>query len=66
VEGFSNLETGQSATVDAPLAMALIAQVAAATIPNAWHALDLGWGRVYRFRPGMPSLAAFWLFASIP
>lgn len=31
VERFSNLETGQSATVDAPLAMALVAQAAAAT-----------------------------------
>jgi hypothetical protein len=28
VERFSNLETGQSATVDAPLAMALVAQAA--------------------------------------
>jgi tRNA (cmo5U34)-methyltransferase len=30
VERFSNLDTGQSATVDAPLAMALVAQAAAA------------------------------------
>ena len=29
VERFSNLETGQSATVDAPLAMALVAKAAA-------------------------------------
>ena len=34
VERFSNLETGQSATVDAPLDMALIAQAAAATTPQ--------------------------------
>ena len=44
VERFSNLETGQSATVDAPLAMALIAQAAAATTPHARHVLDIGCG----------------------
>ncbi|MBY0523038.1 MAG: class I SAM-dependent methyltransferase [Gemmataceae bacterium] len=44
VERFSNLETGQSATVDAPLAMALIAQAAAATTPHARHVLDVGCG----------------------
>src|SRR5882724_126064 len=44
VERFSNLETGQSATVDAPLAMALIAEAAAATSPHARHVLDIGCG----------------------
>src|SRR6266404_4467781 len=44
VERFSNLETGQSATVDAPLAMALVAQAAAGTTPHARHALDVGCG----------------------
>src|SRR5262245_55038610 len=44
VERFSNLDTGQSATVDAPLAMALVAQAAAATTPHARHVLDLGCG----------------------
>src|ERR1700692_561584 len=44
VERFSNLETGQSATVDAPLAMALVAQAAAATTPHARHVLDVGGG----------------------
>jgi tRNA (cmo5U34)-methyltransferase len=44
VERFSNLETGQSATVDAPLAMALVAEVAAATTPHARHVLDVGCG----------------------
>jgi tRNA (cmo5U34)-methyltransferase len=44
VERFSNLETGQSATVDATLAMALVAQAAAATTPHARHALDVGCG----------------------
>jgi tRNA (cmo5U34)-methyltransferase len=44
VERFSNLETGQSATVDAPLAMALVAQAAAATTPHARNVLDVGCG----------------------
>jgi len=44
VERFSNLDTGQSARVDAPLAMALIAQAAAATTPHSHHVLDVGCG----------------------
>src|SRR6266581_2574128 len=44
VERFSNLETGQSATVDAPLAMALVAAAAVATTPHARHVLDVGCG----------------------
>ena len=44
VERFSNLQTGQSATVDAPLAMSLVAQAAAATTPSARHVLDVGCG----------------------
>src|SRR5260370_19825377 len=44
VERFSDLETGQSATVDAPLAMALVAEAATATTPHARHILDLGCG----------------------
>ena len=44
VERFSNLDTGQSATVDAPLAMALVAKAAAATTPHARHVLDVGCG----------------------
>lgn len=44
VERFSNLATGQSATVDAPLAMSLVAQAAAATTPHARHVLDIGCG----------------------
>jgi tRNA (cmo5U34)-methyltransferase len=44
VDRFSNLETGQSATVDAPLAMALVAQAAAGTSPHARHVLDIGCG----------------------
>jgi tRNA (cmo5U34)-methyltransferase len=44
VEEFSNLETGQSATVDAPFAMALVAEAAAVTTPHARHVLDVGCG----------------------
>src|SRR6187397_2687122 len=44
VDRFSNLDTGQSATVDAPLAMALVAEAAAATTPHARHVLDVGCG----------------------
>ncbi|MBV9492322.1 MAG: class I SAM-dependent methyltransferase [Verrucomicrobia bacterium] len=44
VERFSNLESGQSATVDAPLAMALVAHAAALTTPDARHVLDIGCG----------------------
>ena len=44
VERFANLETGQSATVDAPLAMELIVRAAAAVTPAARHVLDIGCG----------------------
>lgn len=44
VERFSNLETGQSATMDAPLTLELIATVAAATTPAATALLDIGCG----------------------
>jgi tRNA (cmo5U34)-methyltransferase len=41
---FSNLETVQSATIDAPLAMELITQAAAAVTPHAHRVLDIGCG----------------------
>ncbi len=44
VERFSNLESGQSATVDARLAMDLIAESAARTTPRAQSVLDVGCG----------------------
>jgi tRNA (cmo5U34)-methyltransferase len=44
VERFSNLDTGQSATIDAPLAMALVARAAAAVTPRARQVLDVGCG----------------------
>jgi tRNA (cmo5U34)-methyltransferase len=44
VDRFSNLDTGQSATVDAPLAMALVAKAAARCTPQARRVLDVGCG----------------------
>jgi tRNA (cmo5U34)-methyltransferase len=44
VERFSNLQTGQSATMDAPLALDLIANAAAAVSPRAETLLDIGCG----------------------
>ena len=44
VERFSNLESGQSATMDAPLVLELICNAAKATTPNAHRILDVGCG----------------------
>lgn len=44
VERFSNLETGQAATIDAPLSMELITQAAVAATPRIDRVLDIGCG----------------------
>lgn len=44
VERFSNLETGQAATVDAPLAMELITEAAISATPRIGRVLDIGCG----------------------
>jgi tRNA (cmo5U34)-methyltransferase len=44
VERFSNLETGQSATIDAPLAMELITAAAVCATPDVRRVLDIGCG----------------------
>jgi len=44
VERFTNLETGQSATIDAPLTMELITQAAVISTPNIRRVLDIGCG----------------------
>ncbi len=44
VERFSNLETGQGATIDAPLAMELITAAAIAATPTITRTLDIGCG----------------------
>lgn len=69
VERFSNLETGQSATVDAPLAMALIAEAAAATTPHARHVLEVGCGAgnyTLKLLERLPGLDATLIDLSLP
>ena len=44
VARFSNLETGQSATIDAPLAMELITRAALVATPDLNRCLDIGCG----------------------
>lgn len=44
VERFSNLETGQTSTVDAPLVMELITRAAVSASPNIRRVLDIGCG----------------------
>ncbi len=44
VERFSNLDTGQSATMDAPLAMALITEAAVRSTREIHRVLDIGCG----------------------
>lgn len=48
VERFSNLETGQSATIDTPLSLALIAEAALRVTPRATSFLDgaVAFGRI--------------------
>jgi tRNA (cmo5U34)-methyltransferase len=44
VERFSNLETGQSATIDAPLVLELVTEAATVSTPRARDLLDVGCG----------------------
>lgn len=44
VERFSNLETGQLATIDASISLELITESAKRIVPNASHVLDVGCG----------------------
>jgi len=44
VERFSDLETGQAATIDAPLAMELITEAAMRANPRISRILDIGCG----------------------
>jgi tRNA (cmo5U34)-methyltransferase len=69
VERFSNLATGQSATVDAPLAMSLVAEAAAAVTPHARQVLDVGCGAgnyTLRLLEHLPGLDATLLDLSRP
>lgn len=59
VERFTTLETGQSSTIDAPLAMDLITRAAVATVPDMQRLLDVGCGagnntlKLLEHRPGV-------------
>jgi tRNA (cmo5U34)-methyltransferase len=69
VDRFSNLDTGQSATVDAALAMGLVARAAAATTPHARHVLDVGCGAgnyTLRLLEHLPNLDATLIDLSRP
>ncbi len=69
VERFSNLETGQSAAIDSPLCLELVAQAAAAATPNAKHVLDVGCGAgnyVLRLLQSLPDLNATLVDLSLP
>jgi tRNA (cmo5U34)-methyltransferase len=44
VERFSNLDTGQVATIDATISLELLTEAAKRTNPNATHMLDIGCG----------------------
>lgn len=44
VDRFSNLQTGQSSTIDAPLAIELLAEAAISATPNIKRVLDIGCG----------------------
>ncbi|WP_296704198.1 class I SAM-dependent methyltransferase [Algoriphagus sp.] len=44
VERFSNLETGQIATIDAQISLELITEAAKRLVPNAKNVLDIGCG----------------------
>ncbi len=69
VERFSNLETGQSATIDAPLVLDLITAAAAATNPQATRSLDIGCGAgncTLKLLQCLPNLAVTLIDLSAP
>ncbi len=69
VERFSNLQTGQSATVDAPLAMELITQAAYHSTMNVKKVLDIGCGagnNTLKFLEYTPSFDSDLIDLSLP
>jgi len=69
VERFSNLETGQSATMDAPLVLELLTQIAAAHAPGATSVLDIGCGAgnyTLKLLEKLPGLACTLIDLSLP
>ncbi len=69
VERFSSLESGQAATIDAPLSLELVAQAAAAVTPQASAVLDIGCGAgnyTLRLLQELPDLACTLNDLSLP
>ncbi|MFS8573481.1 MAG: class I SAM-dependent methyltransferase [Clostridia bacterium] len=69
VERFSNLETGQTSTVDARLAMDLVTAAAAAVTPHARRLLDVGCGAgnyTLRMLERIPGLEVTLIDLSLP
>src|SRR5262245_49121418 len=69
VERFSNLEPGKSATIDAPLALHLIASAASAVTPKAKSVLDVGCGAsnyTLKLLERLPNLDATLVDLSLP
>jgi len=69
VERFSNLETGQQATIDAPLALELITRAAVAATPRIGRVLDIGCGagnNTLKLLQASPGFAADLLDLSAP
>ncbi|HZY43077.1 MAG TPA: class I SAM-dependent methyltransferase [Anaerolineae bacterium] len=69
VERFANLETGQSATIDAPLVLDLITAAAAATNSQATRSLDIGCGAgnyTLKLLERLPNLAVTLIDLSAP
>lgn len=69
VERFSNLQTGQSSTVDAPLVLDLIIEAAASNNPDATASLDIGCGAgnyTLRLLQALPGLDVTMLDLSQP
>lgn len=69
VERFSNLETGQSATIDAPLVLELLSQVALAINPAPRRMLDVGCGagnNTLKILQSYPHIACDLLDLSLP
>jgi tRNA (cmo5U34)-methyltransferase len=69
VERFSQLETGQAATIDAPLVLELISRAAATVTPHARDVLDVGCGAgnyTLKLLERLPGLNATLMDLSLP
>ncbi|WP_347049605.1 class I SAM-dependent methyltransferase [Flavobacterium olei] len=69
VERFSNLETGQVATIDATISLELITEASKRIVPNAKNVLDVGCGAgnyTLKMLSKMPNLNASLVDLSLP